>query len=266
MKQGSRSFVDIATTVAIFATCALLVYANWGKVRSPKATPPIPTTPVSIEGAMLKGDPHAQVVLIEWSDYECPYCAKSELEVLPAIEDQYIRTGKVQLAFYQHPLNYVHPHAEKASEAAVCAGRQGKFWEMHAALFKDQKHLEEPELLARARGIGLDEKPFTACLAGEAAALVRDDARHAEDLGLSGTPAFLIGRRQTDGQVKVMTVLIGAKSGDEFIKTLNVALGSGQTASGFSWFAGGAVVVAIAGLILAGIRRSRMRLGGLAAE
>jgi protein-disulfide isomerase len=138
----------------------------------------------------------------------------------------------------------------------VCAGRQGKFWGMHEALYADQKRLDEPSLLARAHRLNLDMDRFRTCLAGEALQEVREDARGAEALGLSGTPAFLLGTRQSDGRVHPVTVLTGARPFADFQKAINALLagaGRAQTSEPkWSW-----VVALIAAGIAAGAQVRR---------
>ena len=126
--------LDIVATLAAVAGCVVLAWQNWDKIFPTAA--PVAETPVSVAGASLRGDNAAPVVVIEYSDYMCPYCSKFENEVLPALTGQYIHSGRVQLALKHHPLERLHPGATKMAEAALCAGRQGKLWEMHEALFR----------------------------------------------------------------------------------------------------------------------------------
>jgi protein-disulfide isomerase len=169
---------------------------------------------------------------------------------LPEISKQYIDSGRVQLAFRHHPIAQLHSAATKAAEAALCAGRHGKFWEMHAALFQDQHNLDQVSLMTRARVLGLDESSFRACLGGAVLDQVQEDLRTAEDLGLSGTPAFLIGTRMADGRVKVSEVLVGAQPVERFQRALDAAA-TGSASLGLSvWIEVGAGLVA---LIVAGL-------------
>jgi protein-disulfide isomerase len=179
---------------------------------------------VSIEGATVKGDASASVVLIEYSDYRCPYCSRAETDILPEITRRYIDTGRIQLAFRHHPMEQLHPGATKAAEAALCAGRQGRFWQMHSALFNREQGIDEAGLLARARELALDEKSFLTCLAGVVAEQVEADVKEARRLGLTATPAFLVGRRESDGRVRVTAVVNGARPIGDFEKALNQAL------------------------------------------
>jgi predicted DsbA family dithiol-disulfide isomerase len=175
-----------------------LVWLNWTHLFPP--SPKVPSEPVSLEGATLLGEATAPVVLIEFTDYLCPFCAKFEEDTLPELNRLYIETGRVQLALRHHPLEQLHPGSTKASEAALC-GQQQKFWEMHAALFRQKAGLEESHLTALARDLDMDEDKFSRCLSGERTEQVRRDISEADRLGLSGTPAFLVGRRLSDGAV-----------------------------------------------------------------
>ena len=256
-----RPMLDVVTTAMILVTCAVILYVNWPRVFPSSGTPDLPTAPIFLEGATLVGSPTARVVIVEYSDYMCPYCGKVEKEALPDIHKQYIQTGQVQLAFRHHPLEQLHPGATKASEAALCAGRQGKFWEMHAALFRDQRNMNESSLIARARDVALDEKAFKSCLSGETVDQVQKDVASAEALRLSGTPVFLIGRRQTDGAVKVVDVLWGSRPAADFAVALAGALSSDPGPSSYEsyqWYAIGGGVLLV-GLVVAR-RRGRQEL------
>lgn len=145
-----------------------------------------PEASVSIAGAPLLGPKNAPVVLVEFADYQCPYCQK----VNPDLEKLQKEFGdKLAIAFKDFPLP-AHPFAEKAAEAARCAGEQGKFWEFHNKLFDDKK-LEPADLKQDASALQLDTTKFDACLdSGAEAAVVQKDAGEGKALGLAGTPSF----------------------------------------------------------------------------
>lgn len=256
MWTPSKAIVDYFTTAVIMATCGFLVWANSNKIWVPRAA--IPTAPQSLEGAALKGNPNAPIVIIEYSDYQCPFCAKAEHETLPDLDQRYIASGQVQLAFRHHPLSRLHPLATKAAEAAVCAGRLGKFWQMHAALFADPKQLDGTSLLARAKAIGLDEGRFNACMAaGEGTNQVRSDIQSAELLKLSGTPTFLVCRRENDGRVKPVALLTGSQPFSAFATAIDHAQNGGSYGLRTAlWIVGATAALAITGAIGA-IRRIR---------
>jgi protein-disulfide isomerase len=222
-----RTLVDFVTTLAILVTCVIVVSGSWRREPTPTAPPRLSVSkmpPLSLEGASLKGDPKAPVVLIGWTDYECPFCAKVESDALRLIDVQYVKTGRVQVAMRHHPIGELHRWAQKAAEAALCAGVQGKFWEMHTAIFEDQKQISEAVLLQRANALGLSVPSFTRCYTdGSTAAQIQSDADSAKALGLTGTPAFLVGWRQTDGLVRIVVRLSGARPTAEFRRAFEVA-------------------------------------------
>lgn len=160
-----------------------------------------------------------------YSDFQCPYCGRFVRETLPALHEQYIRPGKVLLAFREFPLPN-HAFAEKAAEAAACAGRQGRFWEVHDDLFANQQALDVPSVMGRVRRFGLNARAFETCLAGELAGAVRADKVGGELLGVSGTPTFLIGMLLDGGHVRVTERFSGALPLAEFQRTLDRVLAS----------------------------------------
>lgn len=140
----------------------------------------------------VKGDPNAPVTIIEWSDFECPYCTRFYTNTLTLIDEQYIQTGKVKFVYRDFPLGF-HSNAQKAAEAAECAGEQDKFWEMHDALFDNGVSGGVTAFKQYAVDLGLDTTVFNSCLdSGDMAAEVAKDLRDGQAVGVSGTPGFLI--------------------------------------------------------------------------
>jgi protein-disulfide isomerase len=174
-----------------------------------RSEPALPADPISLTGAEVLGDRSAKAALIIYSDFQCPYCGKFARETLPAIQKQYVDTGKLLLAFRQFPLP-IHQFAERAAEASECAGRQGKFWPFHDQLFANQDGLDDVSLLEKARVVGLQPEQFAQCLAGQTTAIVQDDKKGAGPRGVSGTPTFFAGAVLGDGRVKVSQRLTGA--------------------------------------------------------
>jgi protein-disulfide isomerase len=144
-----------------------------------------------------KGPESAPITIVEFSDFECPFC----LRINPTLEqvmEEY--EGQVRLVFRQFPLNNIHPNAQKAAEASLCADAQGKFWEMHDAMFANPRQLAVADLKTRAAEIGLDEQAFASCLdSGEFADQVMADLNAGRELGVSGTPALYINGRFLSG-------------------------------------------------------------------
>ena len=112
----------------------------------------------------MKGDQKARLVLVEFSDYQCPFCARFVRETLPEIEKDYIKTGKLKYVFRDFPITSAHKDAFKAALAAGCALDQGKYWEMHDRLFENQAAFTVHNLTQNAEAIGLNKEKFQQCL------------------------------------------------------------------------------------------------------
>lgn len=146
-----------------------------------------------------RGQSSAPVTIVEFGDFQCPYCKESESS-LRTIMERYPRD--VRVVFRNLPLTEIHPNARIAAEAAVCADRQGKFWEMHDAMYGDQSALNLDSLKSTATRLGLNADRFSACITdGSANQALELDAKAARDLGLGGTPYFFINGRPIDGDV-----------------------------------------------------------------
>jgi len=143
-----------------------------------------------------KGPPNAPITIVEFSDFECPYCVKAE----PTVKDLIAAyPGKIRLVYRDFPLP-MHKSAPKAAEAAHCAEDQGKYWEMHDKLFANATKLDPKDLKVYARDVGLDGGKFDQCLdSGEKAKLVDSHKKAGDEAGVSGTPAFFINGRQLSG-------------------------------------------------------------------
>ena len=136
-----------------------------------------------------KGPASAPVTIVEFSDFECPYCGRGEETVAEVVR---VYGDKVRVVYRDLPLP-MHPNAPKAAEAAHCAGEQGKYWEMHAKLFANQRALEIPSLKGYAKDLKLDQAKFDKCLdSGATAALVEEGRKAGTELGITGTPAFFV--------------------------------------------------------------------------
>lgn len=143
-----------------------------------------------------RGPKDAKVTIVEFSDFQCPYCARAR-----ATLDQVMKEygNKVRLVYRDFPLAF-HEHAQKAAEAGQCAHDQGKFWEMHDWMFDHQKSLAVSELKSAARKLGLQGEAFDRCLdSGQHAALVAESLKAGQQAGVRGTPAFFINGRFLHG-------------------------------------------------------------------
>jgi protein-disulfide isomerase len=163
--------------------------------------------PVS-ERDHTSGPASAPVTLVEYGDYECPYCGQA----YPIVKAAQRKLGKrLRFVFRNFPLSEAHPHARHAAEAAEAAADQGKFWEMHDALFENQNALEDDQLVATARRLRLDAERIAEALeAGTYAQRVREDFRSGVRSGVNGTPTFFINGRRYDGPWADERTFIGA--------------------------------------------------------
>ena len=156
------------------------------------------------EKAPTLGKSDAPITLVEFSDFQCPYC-QATVPTLKQIEKKY--GDKVQIVYRQFPLS-IHPFAAKAAEASLCANEDGKFWEMHDAMFQDQQKLSVSDLKQTARRVGIDGKKFDSCLdAGRYVEQVHDDQKEALRLGVNGTPAMYINGVPVEGGAVPFTKL-----------------------------------------------------------
>ena len=158
---------------------------------------PMLNVPVSPARDHIRGIATAPVTLVEYGDYECPYCGLAHA-VIHAVEEQ--AGDRLAFVFRHFPLTNIHPHAAPAAEAAEAAGAQGKFWPMHDLLYENQQHLEATDLLAYAGSLGLDIDQFSRDLAqGAYNAKIADDFMSGVRSGVNGTPTFYINGRRHDG-------------------------------------------------------------------
>lgn len=173
-----------------------------------KPTPPAPDPDDGvdfeemIQGQPFEGDENAPVTIIEFSDFECPFCANAYSGAVKEIREKYVETGKAKLVYMDYPLDQscnrfmgrqLHPNACKASEAAECAADQGMFWEYHDKLFENQRNLTNGDLKQYAVDLGLDAGEFNSCLdSGDKASEVVSDIDFANAAGVTGTPTFFV--------------------------------------------------------------------------
>jgi protein-disulfide isomerase len=213
-----KAVLDVVSTVVVSVAAAVLI---WKLVFAPSSAPPEPGVQAVKETIQASRVTNAQgsgpVAIVEFSDFECPFCGAHARGTFPGIKSKLIDSGQAKYVAMHFPLEQIHPRALKAAEAAECAGRQGRFWEMHERLFSDVKALSPVELSNHAKAIGLEQARFERCLNdSETVKKVRADQAEGMRLGVKGTPAFLLGTVRDDGGIDLVKRISGAASLDVF--------------------------------------------------
>ena len=177
---------------------------------------------VNVFGEPFKGSPAARVAILEYSDFDCSYCAKYATEIYPLIEHAYLKTGMVKYFFRDYP-GPEHPGALFKAKVARCAGDQDRFWEAHDLLFRNQKPMDGPGMAQFTQKLGLEESRFQACLTSNRyIEAIQRSADGAARMRLNGTPAFLIGTLSEDGSLlQAAKVFLGAESFQAFRDALD---------------------------------------------
>lgn len=150
------------------------------------------------------GDPNAPVTIVEFSDFQCPFCARFFANTLGPLKEKYVKTGKVRLVYRDFPLSSIHSEATGAAEAAACANDQGRFWEYHDKIFQNQPALGAANYKQWARDLGLDATAFNQCVdARKYADEVQKDFDDGRKAGVSGTPTFFINGKMVVGALPI---------------------------------------------------------------
>lgn len=192
--------------------------------------PPRATAIISISGRPSLGRQDAPVTLVEFSDYQCPFCKRHFSNVYPILKKDYIETGKLRYVFRDFPIAGLHPQAQKAHEAAYCAGEQNRYWEMHDILFENSKDLSPPALKGYATKITLNEDQFNTCLeSGKYAGEIDKEIAEGAAAGVNGTPAFFIGPSGS-GEKITGTLVSGAQPLARFKQVIDNFLKVGNQA------------------------------------
>jgi protein-disulfide isomerase len=230
--------VNRVSTVVILALSLACAPANGSKQSESRTTTradtatvptalaaPADSDAVRADLARIQGSPTAPIWVIEVSDFQCPYCKQWHDQTYKKLRDEYVSTGKIRLAYVNFPLAQ-HAHAGPAAEAAMCAGAQGKFWEMHDALFTSQdKWAGLPSSAAHfhslARATGVDLARWLECVrSGKMRPWIQADHDRAERAGAASTPSFMIGDQ----------LLVGAQPIENLRSAIDSALAkSGKT-------------------------------------
>ncbi len=227
-KQPSALAQSALTAVVIGAVALGVWFGSAPKVASSAdAVRNVQGLTMSLSDVPTKGSSAAKVVVVEFADFECPFCARFATGPQQELIAKYVNTGLVTWAFRHLPLAQVHPEALRAAEVAECARRQGRFWEAHDTLYQNQQALARGQAVALVQGVVSDSSALSACAAREQARdRVVADLKEASRLGLRSTPIFAVGTRQPDGLVKIAGLLSGARSAADFSRALDAVLAS----------------------------------------
>ena len=196
-----------------------------------QAMPAAPTAQARPESLTIKGGgiyvlgkSDAPLTLVEFTDYECPFCKRFYETTFQTLKKNYIETGKLKFISRNMPLP-MHPHALKAAQASTCAGDQGKFWEMKDLLFRNQNRLEVEALTGYANDISLNADSFKTCMADDARLkAISDEASYINSLGVNGTPSFVLGKSVGDSVEG--RKIVGAQPLEVFEGAINELLGA----------------------------------------
>jgi len=225
LRSRWRPIFEVQKTVLMLGAAGAMLWQHRGGVtRAPEKKVAVPPQPIDVQAAPTRGMPTARVAIVEYSDFQCPFCGRVARDTLTEIDRAYVDTGRVRLVFKNLPLS-MHKFAQGAAEAAMCASAQHEFWPMHDLIFAHQDKLSAADLNVVAQTVGVDVEAFSRCLStGQARAQISADASEGERLGIESTPTFLVGRYQTDGRVRVVEVIQGATSAAHFKDVLDPLL------------------------------------------
>jgi protein-disulfide isomerase len=189
--------------------------------------PPLENVFISLDGDPSVGEEKAPITIVEFADYQCPFCGRHATQTFPQLLDGEIKTGKIRYVYKDFPLDSIHPMAFKAAEAAHCAGEQGKYWEMHERLFKNQQALASQELQGHAVALGLNGDLFKQCLdSGKFTANVKRDIEEGLKYGVKGTPSFFVGTLDPTNskRMRAISMFSGAQPLSAFQKAFDGVL------------------------------------------
>ena len=217
-----RNWLDLVVTLIIVAAAASILGGRSERSSAPKRREiKLPEQALSLAGAGLLGSLNARVGIIEFSDVQCPFCARFANETLTAVSKHYLENNRVVFAFRHFPLIAIHPLAQRGAEIVECGERIGRFKEVHDQLFRRQSNLRS--LIDFAEPTTVRKQDFEKCLADGVAQDVESDVALAKNLGITSTPFFLLGSVK-DGHLKAQQSLSGAVPFSRFQEVLEELL------------------------------------------
>jgi protein-disulfide isomerase len=223
LKEEIQALSDVIKSVQkeVQEVKALLQQPRAGAAPSPQ------NVVLDLANHPFKGKAAAKLTLVEFSDFQCPFCERHVRETDPQLAKEYLETGKLKIVFMDFPLEAIHGYAFKAAEAARCSGEQGKFWEMHDQLFRSQKtSIDFSNWTAHAAAVGLNVRQFESCLSsGKYAPDIRKDVAQGVAAGVSGTPGFFLAMTDAGStKVETMRFISGAQPFSAFKAQIDALL------------------------------------------
>jgi protein-disulfide isomerase len=209
--ESFKRLGDVAFTLVAAAAASLLLWNQFESRRDNQRARVQEVSGLSIDATAIRHSRgNGNVAFVEFTDYECPFCAMHAKGAASALDNQLVAAGRVKHVVFNYPLDAIHLRATKAAEAAECAGRQGRFWEMHQWLFTSLAALSDQGIRDGIGHMMLKPDVFSRCLAGEAADVVKRDRSDGARLGVTSTPTFFVGLVRADGGIDLRRRLIGA--------------------------------------------------------
>jgi protein-disulfide isomerase len=205
-----------------------LVQRSGGQPQAARE-PELPDVTIDLAGFPMMGEADAPITVVEFSDFQCPYCARHVQETLPKLKEEFVATGKIRYAAGDFPLPS-HTEAFKGSVAAHCAGEQGKFWEMGHKIFEHYREINAETLPGYAEEVGLDVAKFEECFAsGRHDEAINKRKAAGSSASVTGTPMFLLGYTDEDGtEFKPVEAIRGAHPFPEFERKIEELLAKKQ--------------------------------------
>jgi len=217
--------IEAIATVLIVATTVIIIWFSYRFVTGTRVIPTeldvlpietvhIDTTLESTSDRGFDGKREAPLILVEFSDLECPFCGRFARETSSRLRREYVDTGKIKYLFKHFPLERIHPRAVVAAAAAECAREQGQpyFWMMRQRLFANQHAFADTDLMLHSKRIGLDSQRFRQCVSEGRVERIRNDQEEGRRFGVTGTPTMLLGTTDPDGNVQFSIAIRGAVS------------------------------------------------------
>lgn len=218
--------LEIASSVSVVVAATVLTWTlTWRQPNTTRAARQSAITDVT--GAQLPAKlatnitGGGRVAIVEFADFQCPFCAQYVRGTWPLLRRQFIATNKARYVALNYPLETIHPLALAASEASECAALQGRYWQMRERLYASGDALTPADIMSHVEAIDLDKGQFAACLESDVTLeKIRADQAEAKRLGVTGTPTFFIGVVNVDGDIELVKRLQGALPSDAFAQEL----------------------------------------------